>query len=66
LVQPLFISKVNTALQFALFGFALTLPALGVPDADVIEGLSYLVCTTTVVSGSAYVHGYLNGTVLPR
>lgn len=64
MVEPLFVSKVNTLLQFVLLGFALTNPCTGLPGQEIIDAMNLIVCTTTVGSGLAYVHGYINGTVL--
>jgi cardiolipin synthase (CMP-forming) len=54
-IRPLFISKVNTALQILLVAAALLLAELGVPARGVIAPLLWVVAATTLVSGAAYV-----------
>ncbi|MEE2746287.1 MAG: CDP-alcohol phosphatidyltransferase family protein [Pseudomonadota bacterium] len=55
IVQPLFVSKFNTALQFILVALILEELAYGFFSQDVITILTYLVGFTTIISGSAYV-----------
>jgi cardiolipin synthase len=52
--EPLFISKLNTALQIALIAVVLGRLGLGVPDFGVGRILIYAVAATTVISGAAY------------
>lgn len=54
-VQPLFISKVNTAAQITLAAVVLARPALGVALDEVPEILTLIVAMTTFLSGAAYV-----------
>jgi len=54
-MQPLFISKVNTAAQIVLAAAVLARPALGVPLDSVPEILIIIVAMTTFLSGAAYV-----------
>ena len=61
IVKPLYISKVNTCLQFVLIGSCLTHPWLDVPSAEIVSALGMLTASTTVVSGAAYVRSYLKG-----
>lgn len=60
-VKPLYISKVNTCLQFVLIGSCLTHPWLDVPSAEMVSALGILTASTTVVSGAAYVRSYFKG-----
>jgi len=52
--EPLFVSKLNTALQIALIAVVLGQLGLGVPDFGVGRILIYAVAATTVISGAAY------------
>lgn len=54
-MQPLFISKVNTAAQIGLAASVLARPALGVALDAVPEMLTIIVAGTTFLSGAAYV-----------
>ena len=54
-VEPLFISKVNTAAQITLAAAVLARPALGVALDEVPEILTLIVAMTTFLSGAAYV-----------
>lgn len=58
-MQPLVISKVNTALQIALAGTVLADPALGIDLGPLAMVLVWLVAVTTVASGAAYVVTWL-------
>ena len=53
-VQPLLISKVNTAAQAVLAMLALAELGLGIGIGQVIKLLIYVVAATTVLSGGAY------------
>ncbi|KAF1319132.1 hypothetical protein FI667_g13341, partial [Globisporangium splendens] len=61
-VKPTMISKVNTALQFALFGFTLTNAAWQVPFDPALQALFGIVGATTFASGSEYLWSYVNQT----
>jgi len=52
--EPLFISKLNTALQIALIAVVLGRLGLGIPDFGLVRILIYAVAATTVISGVAY------------
>lgn len=54
-MEPLFISKVNTAAQIALAAAVLARPALGIALDAVPEMLTMIVAMTTFLSGAAYV-----------
>lgn len=54
-IRPLYVSKVNTALQILLVGVALLQHGLGVGHPALTTMLVWLVAATTMVSGSAYV-----------
>ena len=60
-VRPLFISKLNTALQFVTLAAALASPGLGWPDAGVVEGLAAATVATTGVSAVAYGAQWVTG-----
>lgn len=53
-VEPMMISKVNTAAQIALVTLVLAKLALGFDDHDVSQVLIWVVAVTTVLSGFAY------------
>jgi cardiolipin synthase (CMP-forming) len=52
--EPLFISKLNTALQIALIAVVLARLGAGIPDFGLGGLLIYAVAATTVISGAAY------------
>lgn len=52
--EPLFISKLNTALQIALIAVILGKLGLGVADFGLGRVLIYTVAATTVISGAGY------------
>ena len=54
-IAPVFVSKLNTALQLLLVGLALVLSAMGQPAALLLSALGWLVAGTTVLSGAATV-----------
>ncbi|CAO3421392.1 CDP-alcohol phosphatidyltransferase family protein [Azospirillum doebereinerae] len=58
-MQPLYLSKVNTVVQIALAAAVLAPPALGLPDfhlfgLELVEALVYACAATTVASGLLY------------
>lgn len=53
-VDPLFISKLNTAFQILLLAVLLGTGALEIQIPYLIEGLIWLVATTTFLSGASY------------
>ncbi|KAI8393606.1 CDP-alcohol phosphatidyltransferase-domain-containing protein [Radiomyces spectabilis] len=55
-VRPTMISKVNTALQLLLMGFSLTSVTVGMPSAELMTGMHWLVGATTVWSGASYIY----------
>jgi cardiolipin synthase len=54
-VQPLWISKVNTAVQFALAATVLGFSGFEIDQRLVVEALVYLTAATTIASGGVYV-----------
>ena len=54
-IRPLFVSKLNTALQIGLVALALLLAALEVAAAPILDVLVWVVAATTLLSGAAYV-----------
>ena len=54
-MSPLFISKINTAMQIMLAGVVLAELGLMLPLPVVSESLVYVVAVTTFLSGAAYV-----------
>ena len=54
-IRPLLISKLNTALQITLIALVLALAAFGMTAPALVWTLVWLVATTTLVSGAAYV-----------
>ena len=52
--EPLFISKLNTALQIGLIAVVLARIGLGIPDLGLGKLLIYIVAATTVISGAGY------------
>ncbi|ORZ15636.1 hypothetical protein BCR42DRAFT_40574 [Absidia repens] len=55
-VRPTTISKVNTALQLLLMGSSLTTMSMGVPSAEIMTAMHWIVGTTTVWSGASYIY----------
>jgi cardiolipin synthase len=55
LIAPLFISKLNTALQIALVALVLLMSGFGVHLSGPLEWLACCVAVTTLVSGAMYV-----------
>lgn len=52
--EPLYISKLNTALQIMLIAVLLAQLGLGLIDFDLSRALVYAVAATTLISGGAY------------
>jgi cardiolipin synthase (CMP-forming) len=52
--EPLYVSKLNTALQIALIGVVLARAGFGIDDFGLGTLLVYAVATTTVISGAGY------------
>ncbi|KAG7377633.1 cardiolipin synthase [Phytophthora pseudosyringae] len=61
-VKPSMLSKVNTALQLSVFGLALTNAAWQIPPDPALNLLFGFVGTTTFLSGSEYLYGYMTKT----
>ncbi len=55
LIRPLYVSKLNTALQIVLVAVSLLLSGFGLAAPALMLGLVWLVATTTLASGAAYV-----------
>jgi cardiolipin synthase (CMP-forming) len=55
LIRPLYISKLNTALQIVLVAVSLLLSGFGLTAPLVVTTLAWLVAATTLSSGAAYV-----------
>ena len=54
-IRPLFVSKLNTALQLLLVGLALLLAGFGLHASWLLWALTWAVAATTLASGAAYV-----------
>jgi cardiolipin synthase (CMP-forming) len=52
--QPLYVSKLNTALQIALIALVLARLGLGFRDFGIGLAVSYAVAATTLISGASY------------
>ena len=59
-IRPVWESKLNTAAQIGLAGFALGVRAFGFELHLIQTGLEYLVAATTVASGGVYVAQWLD------
>jgi cardiolipin synthase len=55
LIRPLYVSKLNTALQIALVALSLLLAGFGLAAPAAMIGLVWLVAASTLGSGGAYV-----------
>ena len=55
LIRPLYVSKLNTALQIVLVAVSLLLSGFGLAAPAVLLALVWLVAATTLGSGAAYV-----------
>ncbi|MBV8096729.1 MAG: CDP-alcohol phosphatidyltransferase family protein [Acetobacteraceae bacterium] len=60
-IRPLYISKLNTALQIVLVAVALLWAGFGVRDPLLLNVLIWAVAATTLISGTAYVLGAARG-----
>ena len=56
MVEPSTISKVNTVFQMSILGFSLTRAAFGLPNDLFFTSFSYVVATTTILSGVSYLN----------
>jgi cardiolipin synthase (CMP-forming) len=54
-IRPLFVSKLNTALQIILVGVGLGLDGFGLHAPRLLDALVWAVAASTLVSGTAYV-----------
>jgi cardiolipin synthase len=54
-MEPLLISKTNTAAQFILVILVLGLHGYSIVNNIIIEIMVYIVCITTLMSGATYV-----------
>lgn len=61
-LEPLKISKVNTAMQITLAAVVLARLGIGVGNGGLSEALIYLVAATTFLSGAAYLVRWFRGT----
>jgi len=55
-MEPLKISKLNTAAQIVLAALVLGLAGFGIADRTAVQVMSWIVAATTVVSLAAYIH----------
>ena len=62
-MQPLLISKVNTAMQLLLVSGCLLHAWQGWPSTDLLSSLEYATASTTLASLAAYAHRYHSGKV---
>jgi cardiolipin synthase len=61
--KPIWISKINTALQVAVIGFALLLLALNKYDRSLVNLACYIVAATTIASWLQYFVMWLRSTM---
>ena len=54
-MRPKLVSKINTTVQFILVAIVMFMSGAGVSIAVITDMMAYLVTTTTVLSGAAYV-----------
>jgi cardiolipin synthase (CMP-forming) len=59
IMQPLFISKLNTTMQIILVALVLAEIGVGMRDANVILIMQYVVALTTLASGITYAYRYV-------
>ncbi|HAT34874.1 MAG TPA: CDP-alcohol phosphatidyltransferase [Rhodospirillaceae bacterium] len=62
IMQPLFISKLNTTLQIVLVALVLAEVGVGVRDGQVLILMQYIVAATTLASGIGYAYRYVAAT----
>jgi cardiolipin synthase len=55
MMRPLYISKLNTALQIVLVAVSLLLPGFGLATPAAMDVLVWIVAASTLGSGAAYV-----------
>jgi cardiolipin synthase len=55
IIRPLYVSKLNTALQIALVAMSLLLAGFGLSAPLALTFLAWVVAVTTLSSGAAYV-----------
>ena len=55
LIRPLYVSKLNTALQIVLVALTLLLSGFGLAAPAAMSALIWTVAATTLASGAAYV-----------
>ena len=53
-MQPMMVSKVNTAAQLIYAAWVLSMNGFGLDDHGIGTGMAYVVATTTIISGAAY------------
>nr|CCA22137.1 cardiolipin synthetase putative [Albugo laibachii Nc14] len=58
-IKPSRLSKLNTALQFTMFGCTLSHSIWGIPQSIILDPLFGLVGVTTLVSGMEYLSDYI-------
>lgn len=58
-IKPLYVSKINTALQIALVGLVLANLGLVLPVTLPVEMFAYLVAVTTLLSGATYLVNWI-------
>jgi cardiolipin synthase len=59
-IEPILVSKANTAMQIGLAALALLLAGFGLEAGGLLEVMVWAVAATTVVSGASYVWGALS------
>ena len=59
IVHPLFISKLNTALQIILVALVLAKGGLGMNDGQILVIVECVVAATTLASGVSYAYRYV-------
>jgi cardiolipin synthase len=64
-IRPIFVSKLNTALQIALAALALLLSGFGLQAGGLLDAAIWAVAATTIASGAVYVWATLRAPVGP-
>lgn len=59
IIQPLFISKLNTTLQIVLVALVLAEIGVGMRDGQLLLVMQYIVAVTTLASGIGYAYRYV-------